>query len=76
MSGEEYQASLSILEVALRDALKAYVQWHVGNWKMTKEQWLREFANDPPKGDYFDGYTAGVESAVDSLDMFLDEFHG
>ena len=75
MSGE-YSDALSSLETALREALKAYVDWHVESWKMTREQWLKECTNELPTGDYFDGYNAGVESVVGSLEMFLEDRHG
>lgn len=73
--GAEYQGALSMLEVAMRDAVKAFAQWHIENWQISREQWIKECREKPPSEKYIDGFNAGVKSVADSLDTFLDEFH-
>jgi len=71
----EYEAVFRVIEEAHKESLRAFAAWFVKEWTMTREQWLNEFADPPPEGDYFDGYNAGVESILSALDSFLDEHH-
>lgn len=73
MADPTYDTAIYDLEEALKTALRAYAKWHTENWNMSKEQADKEF-NDPPKSqDYWDGYSAGIESTLASIDFFLDE---
>jgi len=71
----DFGTCLHDLEAALRSALRAFAKYHAADGKMTREQWLAWNATPLPEGDYFDGFNAGVESVVDAVDMFLEEFH-
>lgn len=71
----DFSSCLSDLETALRGALRAFAKYHAADAKITREQWIAWNAGSPPEGDYFDGFNAGVESVLTSVDGFLDEFH-
>jgi hypothetical protein len=71
----DFASCLTDLEAALRSAMKAFAKYHAADGKITREQWLKWNDTPLPTGDYFDGFNAGVESVLDAVDMFLEEFH-
>lgn len=72
---EEYQAAVAAIEEAHKTALRAFAEWFAREWKITREQWRKNFADPLPEGDWFDGYNAGVESVKGALDAFLGDHH-
>lgn len=76
MSNEmaEFHDSMSDLEQALRNGVKAYAEWHAKEWTMSKDEWVKSFAEPPPGGDdYFEAYNNGITATLDSVKVFLDE---
>ena len=69
----EFEDALGHVEQGLRNGIKQFAVWMASNWKMTREEWIKSFAEPPPQGDYFDGYNAGIESAITACEHFLDE---
>jgi hypothetical protein len=74
-SAAEYLSHLGELEVAYKGGLRAFAAWFTDGWKITREQWLKDYDEDPPSDEYIKGFNAGVESINSALDAFLDEFH-
>ena len=70
----EFEAAREAMEIALRNGIKAFAAWMAENWKMTREEWCKAFADRPPEGDYFEGYNAGVESVMTACQHFIDEY--
>lgn len=71
----EYQSAVAGIEEAHKEALRAFADWFAKEWQSSREQWQKEFAEPAPKGDWFDGWNAGVASVTDALDVFLGDFH-
>lgn len=69
----EFGTCLSDLESSLRRALRAFAEYHAADAKMTREQWSKWIDGETPSQEYIDGYNAGVESILLSVDTFLDE---
>jgi hypothetical protein len=70
----EFQDAIQSLDDALRAGVKAFAKWYAREWQTNREQWLREYADPPPEGDWFDGFNAGVEAVEGAAKMFLDEW--
>lgn len=70
----EFSDCLSNLEQAMRDALKAFAAYHASDAKITREQWSKWFDGEVPSQEYIDGFNAGVESVLGSVETFLEEF--
>lgn len=71
---EEYREAVAGIEESYKAGLRAFAKWFAANWKTSREQWQRE-GGEIPKGDWFEGYNAGVTSVEAGVDLFLDEFH-
>lgn len=69
MERPTFSEALDQLDEAMRKGVQSFVEWFSETWPVSREEWEGEL----PKGDWFDGYKAGVESARGALDMFLDE---
>lgn len=70
----EFSDCLSDLHHTLRKALRAFAEHHASDAKLTREQWSKWFDGEAPSQEYVDGFNAGVESVLLSVDTFLDEF--
>lgn len=70
----EFQDALGSLETALAAGIRSFAAWYAKEWKMTREQWLKEYREPPPEGDWFEGHNAGVEGIQTACDQFLDEY--
>ncbi len=71
----EFQSALNAIEDEYRRGIKAFAQWYSQEWRLTKEQWEREYADPLPGGpEWFKGYNAGIEAVLMACDQFLDEF--
>lgn len=72
----EYQEAIADLEDCFRRGIRAFAAWYAAEWKLTAEQWAREFSEPPPGGDeWFAGHNAGVDAINIAVDAFLDENH-
>ena len=71
----EFQQALTDLEDVLRRGIKAFAEWYSNEWRLTAEQWAREYADPAPGGpEWFAGYNAGVAAVLMGCNQFLDEF--
>lgn len=71
----EYQAAVADAQDAVGRAVRAFAAYFAAEWQMSRDEWLKAYADPLPKGDWFDGYNAGVESALAAADSFLGDFH-
>lgn len=71
----EFEHAIASLEVALRAGIKSFAEWYAKEWQMTREQWLKEYAELPPEGDWFDGHNTGVDGVRVACEHFLDEYN-
>lgn len=73
-SAAEFQMIVSSAEQTIASAVTAFADWMAVTWTMTEKEWLHDMAEDPPKGTYFDGFNAGVESVKDAAKFFIGDF--
>lgn len=71
----EFAEALDALETALAAGIRAFARWYADSWTMTREQWLHDFDDPPPEGDWFDGHAAALDGIGLACDHFLDEFN-
>jgi hypothetical protein len=71
----EYLSHIADLEVAYKGGVRAFAAWFMEYWKISREQWIKDYAEEPPSDEYIKGFNAGVESVDIALDQFFDEFH-
>ena len=69
----EFSSCLCEMEAMMRASLKTFAQYHAADAKCTREQWAAWFDGKPPSQEYIDGFNAGVESVLMSVETFLDE---
>jgi hypothetical protein len=71
----EFENAREAMELALRSGIKAFAEWMAKEWVMTREEWIKSFAEPPPPdGDHFASYNAGVESVLSAYQHFIDEY--
>ena len=61
-------------KTSIKEAIRSFAKYMAKEWTMTQEQWRKEFSEPPPTGTYWDGYNAGIASAKDCAEFFIDEF--
>jgi hypothetical protein len=72
---EEFNFALGSLEEALKAGIRSFAQWYAKEWSMTREEWIKAYAEPPPEGDWFEGHNAGVKSVEMACEHFLDEYN-
>jgi hypothetical protein len=73
MSGEEFENAKSLLDDALRSALKSFADWTAEQWLMEegKDKWPH--AEEYPGDEYLKAFNDGLRTVPDALTCFLDE---
>src|SRR6185312_16133252 len=54
------ESAVSSVENACAEVVIAFAKYVSKNWKMTEEEWRRNFSDAPPTGTYWDGYNAAM----------------
>lgn len=71
----EYGSAVEGLEVAYKAGLRAFAKWFATEWQLTREEWVKAYAEPPPSDEWFRGHNAGVEAVLMGCDHFLGDFH-
>lgn len=69
----EFSGCLVEMEAMLRNAIKAFAEYHAADAHNTREQWAAWLDGPVPSQEYIDGFNAGVESVLASVETFLDD---
>jgi hypothetical protein len=71
----EYQGAVQDLETAYKAGVRAFAEWFAREWLMTRDEWVKSYAEPPPSDEWFKGQNAGVLSVIGALDSFFGDFH-
>lgn len=71
----DYEDALWNMQESYKDGIRAFAKWFAKEWQLSPEQWIKDYAEDPPSQEWFAGRNAGVQSVVDAVDCFIGEFH-
>ncbi len=70
---DEFQSGLEKIEDSYRIGIRAFAEWFAESWKISREEWERDYVEKAPSEEWFSGHNAGVEGVLMAADAFLDE---
>ena len=71
----EYQSAISDLNECCRAGVRAFAKYYAKEWQISREQWLKSYAEPCPSDEYLKGFNAGCEAVEAACDSFLGEYH-